>query len=104
MKTMENSQSVIASKLNELSAYGYVNHFNFNNDLLELIKTKDDEIIETKNYVLEQVSIEAEYVYEDKGTAVVTLMTNDGELGYVIDHSDDNGQFPALNYFDSLED
>ena len=31
-------------------------------------------------------------------------MTNDGELGYVIDHSDANGEFPAIRYFESLED
>jgi hypothetical protein len=101
---MERYQQEIASKINELSNYGYINHFDFSQDHLELKRVKDDESVEVKNYVAEQVSVEAEYVYEEKGTAVVTLMTNDGELGYVIDHSDANGEFPAIRYFESLED
>jgi len=101
---MENYQQEITSKINELSNYGYTNHFNFSQDHLELKRVTEDESVEVKNYVAEQVSVEAEYVYEEKGTAVVTLMTNDGELGYIIDHSDVNGEFPAINYFESLED
>jgi len=94
----------INSKISELSDYGYVNSFNFSEDHLELVKVKDDESIEVKSYVVEQISVEAEYLYEETGTAVVTLMTNDGELGYVIDQTDENGEYPAIKYFESLED
>ena len=88
---MENLNSVIELKINELSNYGYVNLFNFSKDHIELKRVKEDESIEVKSYVIEQISVEAEYVYEDDGTAVVTLMTNDGELGYVIDHTNEKG-------------
>ncbi len=101
---MENNQLEITAKINEVSSYGYFNHFNFNNGMLELKKTTEDETVEIKSYVAQQISVESEFVYEDKGTAVVTLMTNDGELGYVIDYSDANGNFPVLDYFESFED
>lgn len=101
---MENLPEVIELKISELSNYGYVNLFDFSNDHLELKQVKEDDTVEVKNYVVEQISVEAEYVYEEKGTALVTLMTNDGILGYVIDHTDENGEFPAINYFESLED
>ena len=48
--------------------------------------------------------MEAEYLYEDKGSAVITFMTNDGELGYAIDTMDATGEFPLINYFEALED
>ena len=96
--------NIINSKLNELSNYGYVNLFNFENDHIELRKVLEDETVEVKNYVAEQVSVEAEYLYEEDGTAVVTLMTNDGELGYVIDHTNDSGEYPAIKYFESIDD
>lgn len=101
---MENLNNTIESKISELSNYGYVNLFNFSIDHLELKKVMEDDTVEVKNYVVEEISVEAEYLYEDDGTAVVTLMTNDGELGYVIDHTNDKGEFPAINYFESLDD
>ncbi|MFQ3214902.1 MAG: hypothetical protein ACJAT1_001275 [Marivirga sp.] len=101
---MENLNGVIESKIIELSSYGYVNLFNFSSDHLELKKVKEDESIEVKSYVVEQISVEAEYLYEEEGTAVVTLMTSDGQLGYVIDQINKKGEYPAITYFESLED
>jgi hypothetical protein len=101
---MENSNNIIDSKIIELSNYGYVNLFNFSNDHIELKKVKEDESVEVKSYVVEQISVEAEYLYEEDGKAIVTLMTSDGELGYVIDQINKKGEYPAITYFDSLDD
>ncbi|WKK73797.1 hypothetical protein QYS49_18095 [Marivirga salinae] len=100
---MQNLIPQIAFKINELSDYGYSNNFLFENGELVLRKEEDDIQIE-KHYVAEQVSVEAEYLYEDKGSAVITFMTNDGELGYAIDTMDASGEFPIINYFEALED
>ncbi|RUA38029.1 MAG: hypothetical protein DSY77_00475 [Bacteroidetes bacterium] len=100
---MQNLNPQIAFKINELSDYGYKNNFLFENGELVLRKEEDDLQIE-KHYVAEQVSVEAEYLYEDKGSAVITFMTNDGELGYAIDTMDATGEFPLINYFEALED
>ena len=101
---VQDANSIITAKISELSNYGYVNAFSFENDHIELQKVLEDDSVEVKNYVAEQVSVEAEYVYEENGTALITLMTNDGELGYVIDRTDANGEFPVINYFESIED
>ncbi len=100
---MQNLNPQIAFKINELSDYGYSNNFLFEDGELVLRKEEDDTQIE-KHYVAEQVSVEAEYLYEDKGSAVITFMTNDGELGYAIDTMDASGEFPIINYFEALED
>lgn len=100
---METLNPQIAFKINELSDYGYSNNFQFENGELVLRKEEDDLQIE-KHYIAEQVSVEAEYLYEDKGSAVITFMTNDGELGYAIDTMDATGEFPLINYFEALED
>lgn len=100
---MEYLNPTIASKISELSDYGYFNNFTFENGELVLRKAVDEIEIE-KHYVAEQVSVEAEYIYEDKGSAVITFMTNDGELGYAIDQADSTGEFPLINYFEALED
>ncbi|WKK80113.1 hypothetical protein [Marivirga arenosa] len=100
---MENLNPQILMKINELSDYGYNNNFQFENGELVLRKEEDDSKIE-KHYVAEQVSVEAEYLYEDNGSAVITFMTNDGELGYAIDTMNSTGEFPLINYFEALED
>lgn len=100
---MQNIIPQIAFKINELSDYGYNNSFQFENGELVLRKNEDDREIE-KHYVAEQVSVEAEYLYEDKGSAVIAFMTNDGELGYAIDRVDEAGQYPLINYFEAIED
>ncbi|MGJ3235475.1 hypothetical protein [Marivirga sp.] len=100
---MQNLNPQIAFKINELSDYGYNNSFQFENGELILRKEEEDRKIE-KHYVAEQVSVEAEYLYEDKGSALITFMTNDGELGYAIDTMDATGQFPLINYFEAIED
>lgn len=100
---MQNLIPQIALKINELSDYGYNNNFQFENGELVLRKNDEDHQIE-KHYVAEQVSVEAEYLYEDKGSAVITFMTNDGELGYAIDTMDATGEFPLINYFEAIED
>lgn len=100
---MQNLNPQIAFKINELSDYGYSNNFLFENGELVLRREVEDVQIE-KHYVAEQVSVEAEYLYEDKGSAVITFMTNDGELGYAIDTMDATGEFPLINYFEALED
>lgn len=100
---MQNLNPQIASKINELSDYGYNNSFQFENGELVLRKEIEEQKIE-KHYVAEQVSVEAEYLYEDKGSAVITFMTNDGELGYAIDTMDAAGQFPLICYFEAIED
>jgi len=100
---MQNLNPQIAFKINELSDYGYSNNFLFENGELVLRREEDDVKIE-KHYVAEQVSVEAEYLYEDKGSAVITFMTNDGELGYAVDTMDATGEFPLINYFEALED
>lgn len=100
---MQNRIPQIVLKINELSDYGYNNNFQFENGELVLRKNEEDNQIE-KHYVAEQVSVEAEYLYEDKGSAVITFMTNDGELGYAIDTMDATGEFPLINYFEAIED
>jgi hypothetical protein len=100
---MQNLNPQIAFKINELSDYGYSNGFQFENGELILRKEVEEQLVE-KHYVAEQVSVEAEYLYEDKGSAVITFMTNDGELGYAIDTMDAAGEFPIINYFEALED
>jgi|GEM_PF-6349586 hypothetical protein len=100
---MQNLIPQIVLKINELSDYGYNNNFQFENGELVLRKNEEDNQIE-KHYVAEQVSVEAEYLYEDKGSAVITFMTNDGELGYAIDTMDATGEFPLINYFEAIED
>lgn len=100
---MQNLIPQIAFKINELSDYGYSNNFLFENGEL-VLRREEDEIQIEKHYVAEQVSVEAEYLYEDKGSAVITFMTNDGELGYAIDTMDATGEFPLINYFEALED
>ncbi|HET8859031.1 hypothetical protein [Marivirga sp.] len=100
---MQNLNSQIAFKINELSDYGYNNSFQFENGELVLRREEDDRQIE-KHYVAEQVSVEAEYLYEDKGSIVITFMTNDGELGYAVDTMDATGEFPLVNYFEAIED
>lgn len=100
---MENLNPAVVSKISELSDYGYFNNFKFENGELVLRKLIDEMEIE-KHYVAEQVSIEAEYIFEDKASAVITFMTNDGELGYAIDRADSTGEFPLINYFEALED
>lgn len=100
---MQNLIPQIAFKINELSDYGYSNNFLFENGEL-VLRRQEDEIQIEKHYVAEQVSVEAEYLYEDKGSAVITFMTNDGELGYAIDTMDATGEFPLINYFEALED
>lgn len=100
---MQNLIPQIAFKINELSDYGYSNNFLFENGELVLRREEEDIQIE-KHYVAEQISVEAEYLYEDKGSAVITFMTNDGELGYAIDTMNASGEFPIINYFEALED
>lgn len=100
---MQNLNPQIEFKINELSDYGYNNNFLFENGELVLRREEDDHQIE-KHYVAEQVSVEAEYLYEENGSAVITFMTNDGELGYAIDQMDSTGEFPLINYFESIED
>ncbi|MGM0579628.1 MAG: hypothetical protein ACQETL_03035 [Bacteroidota bacterium] len=100
---MQNLNPQIAFKINELSDYGYSNNFQFENGELVLRREEDDHQIE-KHYIAEQISVEAEYLYEDKGSAVITFMTNDGEMGYAIDTMDATGEFPLINYFEALED
>jgi len=100
---MQNLNPQIAFKINELSDYGYSNNFLFENGELILRREEDDIQIE-KHYVAEQVSVEAEYLYEDMKSAVITFMTNDGELGYAIDTMDATGEFPLISYFEALED
>jgi hypothetical protein len=100
---MQNLIPQIAFKINEISDYGYSNSFQFENGELVLRREDEDQQIE-KHYVAEQISVEAEYLYEDKGSAVITFMTNDGELGYAIDTMDKSGEFPLINYFEALED
>ena len=100
---MQDLNLQIADKITEISDYGYSNNFQFENGELVLRKEKDDVQIE-KHYVAEQVSVEAEYLYEDNGSAVITFMTNDGELGYAIDTMDSTGQFPLISYFEAIED
>ncbi|SMG17483.1 hypothetical protein SAMN05661096_00962 [Marivirga sericea] len=100
---MQNLNPQIQFKINEISEYGYNNNFQFENGELVLRKEEEDHQIE-KHYVAEQVSVEAEYLYEDKGSAVITFMTNDGELGYAIDTMNSSGQFPLINYFEAIED
>jgi hypothetical protein len=100
---MQNLIPQIAFKINEISDYGYSNSFQFENGELVLRREDEDQQIE-KHYVAEQISVEAEYLYEDKGSAVITFMTNDGELGYAIDTMDATGEFPLINYFEAIED
>jgi len=100
---MQNLNPQIQFKINEISDYGYSNNFQFENGELVLRREEEDHHIE-KHYVAEQVSVEAEYLYEDKGSAVITFMTNDGELGYAIDTMNAAGQFPLINYFEAIED
>ncbi len=94
---------IIQDKINELSNYGYVNNFSFKNGCITLVKEIDEQTIK-KDYVAEQFSVEAEFFYEERGSAIITLMTNDGELGYVIDKMDVKGEFPFINYFEALDD
>lgn len=94
---------LIASKITEISDYGYQTNFEFENGELVLRREVDDEQI-VKHYVAEQISVEAEFLYEENGSAVITFMTNDGELGYAIDRMDASGEFPLINYFDSIND
>jgi len=68
------------------------------------LRREEDDIQIEKHYVAEQVSVEAEYLYEDMKSAVITFMTNDGELGYAIDTMDATGEFPLISYFEALED
>ncbi|WKV11086.1 hypothetical protein [Marivirga harenae] len=100
---MQSLNPQILIKISELSDYGYNNSFQFENGELVLRKEVEERKIE-KHYVAEQVSVEAEYLYEDKGSAVITFMTNDGELGYAIDTMDPTGQFPLLKYFEAIEE
>jgi hypothetical protein len=100
---MQNLNPQIASKISELSEYGYNTNFHFENGELVLRRIEEDHKIE-KHYVAEQVSVEAEYLYEDIGSAVVTFMTNDGEMGYAIDTMNSTGEFPLISYFEAIED
>ncbi|MBK6265389.1 hypothetical protein JKA74_10105 [Marivirga sp. S37H4] len=100
---MKRYNAIIESKINELSNYGYIHNFLFKDGHLILEKEVDDQKI-VKDYVAEQVSIEAEFLYEEKGSAVITLMTNDGELGYVIDKMNSTGEFPFINFYEALDD
>ncbi|WP_375578117.1 hypothetical protein ABWH96_13855 [Marivirga tractuosa] len=100
---MQNLNAQIAFKINELSDYGYKNNFQFENGELILRREEEDQQIE-KHYVAEQVSVEAEYLYEENGAALITFMTNDGELGYAIDTMNVKGEFPLINYFEAIED
>ena len=95
--------SQIQFKINEISGYGYSNNFQFENGELVLRREEDDFKIE-KHYIAEQISVEAEYLYEDNGSAVITFMTNDGELGYAVDTMTSTGEFPLINYFEAIED
>jgi prepilin-type processing-associated H-X9-DG protein len=100
---MIETPTIIQSKLNEISDHGYVNNFSFADGHLVLKQQIDNEEI-TKSYIAEQISVEAEYLFEEKGSAIVTFMTNDGIMGYSIDKMDSAGEFPLINYIDSLDD
>ena len=100
---MSSTPTIIQSKLNEISDHGYVNNFSFTDGHLLLKQEIDNKEI-TKTYVAEQISVEAEYLFEEKGSAVITFMTNDGVMGYAIDKIDENGSYPLLSYFEELED
>ncbi len=100
---MTNTHSIIQSKLNEISDHGYINNFTFTDGHLVLKQEIDNQEI-TKSYVAEQISVEAEYLFEEKGSAIITFMTNDGVMGYSIDKMDSKGEFPLINYIESLDD
>lgn len=100
---MTDTSTIIQSKLNEISDHGYVNNFSFTNGQLVLKQEIDDQEI-TKTYVAEQISVEAEYLFEEKGSAIITFMTNDGIMGYSIDEMDSEGEFPLIKYIESLDD
>ena len=100
---MQNLNPQTAFKISELPEYGHKNNFLFEDGKLILKIEQDDHQIK-KHYVAEQVSVEAEYLYEENGSAVITFMTNDGELGYAIDRMVSTGEFPLINYFEAIED
>ncbi len=100
---MTDTHTIIQSKLNEISDHGYVNNFSFTDGHLVLKQELEDEEI-IKTYVAEQISVEAEYLFEEKGSAIITFMTNDGIMGYSIDKMNGDGEFPLINYFESLDD
>lgn len=94
---------LVQSKINELSKYGYVNNFSFENGRL-FIEMEEDDVTVMKYYVPEQISVEAEYVFEENGSAVISFMTNDGILGYAVDQADATGEFPLISFFESIDD
>lgn len=100
---MTNTPSIIQSKINEISDHGYINNFTFTDGHLVLKQEIDHQEI-IKSYVAEQISVEAEYLFEEKGSAIITFMTNDGVMGYSIDKMDSEGEFPLINYIESLDD
>ncbi len=100
---MTNTPSIIQSKINEISDHGYINNFTFTDGYLVLKQEIDNQEI-IKSYVAEQISVEAEYLFEEKGSAIITFMTNDGVMGYSIDKMDSEGEFPLINYIESLDD
>ncbi len=100
---MPETPAIIQSKLNEISDHGYVNNFSFKDGHLVLKQEVEEQEI-TKSYVAEQISVEAEYLFEENGSAIITFMTNDGIMGYSIDKMDSDGEFPLINYIESLDD
>lgn len=100
---MKRAMSEVQSKIAEISDYGYTNIFSFKRGQF-LFEKELDEQKTVQSYVAQQISVEAEYVYEETGAAVITFMTNDGILGYTIDKADPSGEFPILNYLESFED
>lgn len=93
----------VQSKIDELSNYGYIKNFSFNDGKLFYEDESNEEKVE-KHYVPQQISVEAEYLYEENGAAVIAFMTYDGVLGYTIDTADKHGEFPIINYLESFED
>lgn len=98
------SSPQIAEKLEEIAQHGYKHEFNFANNKLQLHKELEDETFVDKSYVAEQVSLEAEYYYDDEHKILITFMTNDGEMGYIIDVENKEGEYPVLNYLESIDD
>lgn len=100
---MSDFNILVQSKINELYKYGYVNNFSFENGRL-FLEIEEDDVTVKKHYVPEQISVEAEYIFEENGSAVISFMTSDGILGYVVDEADATGEFPLINFFESVED
>ncbi|PTB97883.1 hypothetical protein C9994_00715 [Marivirga lumbricoides] len=94
---------LVQSKISELSKYGYVNNFSFENGRLS-VEVEEGDVTVVKYYVPEQISVETEYYFEENGSAVVSFMTNDGILGYAVDQADSIGEYPLINFFDSVDD